>query len=79
MTSLSCFRQEVESKPPSSVILLHFICVASHIRDTKKGTWRRVSIFVKGKDEPTRIEEYAEKDKRSRARLVSSRKTLNQL
>lgn len=41
--------------------------------------WWRVSIFVREKDEPTRIEEDEEKDKRSRARASrSSRKTLNQ-
>lgn len=41
--------------------------------------WRRVSIFVREKDEPTRIEEDAEKDKRSRARAsLVSYKTLNQ-
>lgn len=35
-TSLSRFRQKVESKPPSGAILLYLICVASYKRHKKK-------------------------------------------
>lgn len=69
MTNLPRFRQKVKSKPPSSVIWLYFMrrVVYTYIRHKKETC---VSIFVREKDESTRIEEDTEKDKRSRARAL---------